>query len=81
VAFLESPRFPTNISFSSRGGPEYEVSVVVVNSGFEQRNLEQDEPLHIFDVSYGVKSEADLYSLLEFFHAVQGMTHEFRYKD
>lgn len=78
--FLETPRFPDDISFESSGGIEYFVDVVQVESGFEQRNIEQDEPLHVFDVSR-VQSQEKLSSLIEFYHAVQGRTHEFRFKD
>lgn len=81
MSFLETPVFPESISMNSAGGPEYEVSIVAVESGFEQRNLEQDEPLHWYDVEHGIKEESDLWTLVEYFHAVKGPLHEFRFKD
>lgn len=81
MAFLETPRFPEGISFRSAGGPRYEVSIITVESGYEQANLEQDEPLHRWDVEHGIKHESDLYSVLTFFHATRGPFHRFRYKD
>ena len=81
MAFLESPRFPTDIAYGSSGGPTYKTGVLVMASGREKRNIAWSQARHQYDVAYGVKSVAQLDSLLGFFHAVRGRAHSFRFKD
>lgn len=81
MSFLETPRFPEDISYKSKGGPMYNTTVITVDSGYEQRNINWALPKCVFDVSYGVKTQQQLYYLLEFFHVVAGRGHSFRYKD
>lgn len=81
MIFLETPRFPLTISYASDGGPEYSSEVVTLYSGAEQRNGRWMEPLYRFNAATGIKSAADLYTLLQFFHAVGGKLHGFRFKD
>jgi len=81
MSFLESPRFPDDISYDSSGGPAYETTVVVMKSGYEQRNQVWEYPRCRYNVGLGVKSIDRLYSLIEFFHSVAGRAYGFRYKD
>jgi uncharacterized protein (TIGR02217 family) len=81
MAFLETPRFPDDISYNSMGGPMYNTSIVVIRSGHESRNVNWTYSRHEYDVAYGVKTITQLYSLIEYFHAVAGMAYGFRYKD
>ena len=81
MSFIETPRFPTAISFGSSGGPLFDTSVIILSSGFEQRNANWSEPLRQWDVSQGIKTEADMNTLLLFFVAMQARTHGFRFKD
>jgi len=81
MAFLETPRFPTNINFGSPGGPRYRTAIVRLSSGHEQANIEWSAPLHEWNVGFGARTRADLYSLLKFFQAVKGRANKFRYKD
>lgn len=81
MAFLETPRFPENISYGSSGGPEYNTSVVRFASGHEQRNINWDDAKHSYNVAYGIQDQADFDTLLSFFHVVKGRGHSFRYKD
>lgn len=81
MSFLESPRFPEDISYDSSGGPAYETTVVVMKSGFEQRNQVWEYPRCRYNVALGVKTIDRLYQLIEFFHAVAGRAYGFRYKD
>ena len=81
TTFLETPRFPDDISYGSVGGPEYSTGVVTVRSGHEFRNINWSSTKCRYDVAYGIKSVALLYALVEFFHAVAGMAYGFRYKD
>lgn len=81
MSFIETPRFPDNISYGSRGGPGYSTTVVRVDSGYESRNINWTYPLHQYDVSYGIQNQADMYSVIEMFHSMAGRGHGFRFKD
>jgi uncharacterized protein (TIGR02217 family) len=81
MSFLESPRFPDNIGMNSSGGPQYNTEVVVLRSGFEQRNARWTYPLHTYDVASGVKTDTDLGNVIQFFNSVRGRLIGFRYKD
>ena len=74
-------RFPETISYGSRGGPSYKTTIVEMLQGHEQRIIRNNDPLHEFDVRYGVKSYEDLGELLSFYNARQGCARGFRYKD
>lgn len=79
--FIESPRFPDDISFGSRGGPTFRTNVVVVDSGAEVRNQQWSYPRHEYDVAFGVKEKSQLENLISYFHVVAGRAVGFRYKD
>lgn len=81
MAFLETARFPTNISFGSTGGPRYNTTITVVSSGHEYNNINWEHARHIYDVSTGIRSQSELSDLIKFFHIVRGKGHRFRYKD
>lgn len=81
TTFIESPRFPDDISYGSRGGPAYNTTVIVVDSGAESRNQRWSYPRHEYDVAYGINTLAKLEDLLHFFHVVAGRAIGFRFKD
>lgn len=81
MAFLESPRFPDNISYGSSGGPGYKTEITVVSSGYEFNNISWEQARHKYDASMGVRSESELSDLIRFFHITRGKGHKFRYKD
>jgi uncharacterized protein (TIGR02217 family) len=81
TTFIESPRFPVDISYGSSGGPAWSTNVVETDSGAESRNQRWSSPRHEYDVSYGIRSLASLETLLKFFHVVSGKAIGFRYKD
>lgn len=81
MAFLESPRFPDNISYGSSGGPKFNSVVTTVNSGYEYTNINWDQARHSYNVGMGVRTEDELYDLITFFKIVRGKGHRFRYKD
>ena len=80
MSFYET-RFPTEISYGSAGGPRWKTDVIVVDSGRDQRNQRWSNTRHEYDVAYGVKTQADLKSLIEFFMEMRGRAYGFRYKD
>lgn len=81
MTFLETPRFPTDIANGSNGGGVRRVDVVTLASGFEHRNAVWSDSLKYFDVAYGIKSLNDVYAIQEFWEAVGGNLHEFRFKN
>ncbi len=80
MAFVET-RFPIDISFGSSGGPEYSTAVVELASGYEQRNVNWAEARARYNVAHGVKTQAQLDTLIAFFRARKGRAHGFRFKD
>jgi uncharacterized protein (TIGR02217 family) len=73
--------FPTDISFGSKGGPQYATSIVIRKSGRETRNQNWTYPLHLYDVAYGVKTQAQMNALIAFFHLHYGRAVGFLYQD
>lgn len=81
MAFIETPRFPENLSYGSQGGPEYLTGIAVLQSGHEQRRSVWSNPRHYYNASYAVKTVDDLTQMRDFFHAMKGRFHGFRFKD
>lgn len=74
-------QFPSDISYGSTGGPEFSTDVVVLHSGYEQRNQNWQQPRAKYNAVHGVKTLVQLEKLLAFFRARKGRTYAFRYKD
>jgi uncharacterized protein (TIGR02217 family) len=81
MAFIESPRFPDDISYGAVGGPGYMTDVVTVNSGYEYRSQVWSQARSVYDVSHAARTQTQFNTLLKFFRAAQGRTHGFRFKD
>lgn len=81
MAFYESPRFPERIAAGALGGPEFMTTVVKVVGGAEQRNASWTYPLHKWDVSQGLRHQADFQAVRAFFLTMKGRLHGFRFKD
>jgi uncharacterized protein (TIGR02217 family) len=81
MAFIESPRFPDNISYGSVGGPKYNTTLVISDSGQEYANINWENSRHEFNVAMGVRSMSELSDLIRFFHLCRGRAHQFRYKN
>ena len=79
--FVESPRFPEDISYGARGGPGFKTSILELSGGHEQRNGEWSEIRSRYDVAQAVNTDALLQVLLTFFYARRGRLIGFRYKD
>jgi uncharacterized protein (TIGR02217 family) len=74
-------RFPTAISLGSSGGPERRTDVVVLGSGFEERNSRWANSRRSWNAGYGVRSLDDLYAVIAFFEERRGKLYGFRWKD
>ena len=74
-------RFPTDISRGAQGGPERRTDVVVLGSGFEERNSRWAESRRSYNAGYGIKSLDQLYAVLSFFEERRGRLYGFRWRD
>lgn len=74
-------RFPTAISRGAIGGPERRTDVVVLGSGYEERNSRWADSRRGYNAGYGVKSLNDLHAVIAFFEERRGKLHAFRWKD
>ncbi len=81
MSFIESPRFPDNVAFGAVGGPGYMTDVVVVNSGAESRNQNWTQARAVYEVSHAARLPNEYTVLRDFFRAMKGRTHGFRFKD
>lgn len=80
MAFFEQ-RFDERISYGARGGPMWNTSRVVTQSGWRAVNKNWRFPLHKFDVSHAVKTIADFEVVRAMFYNVAGAFDGFRFKD
>ncbi len=80
MSFLEQ-QFPADISFGATGGPEFSTSVVTLQNGFEQRNINWSIARAKYNVSQGIKTQAQLDALIAFFRNAGGKAQGFRFKD
>ena len=81
MSFIETPRFPNDIAVGSRGGPAFKTSVAATQAGYEDRKILWTQTRHSYNAIYGVKTEADFDTVLDYFMAMNGRGHEFRFKD
>ncbi|HEY6020562.1 MAG TPA: DUF2460 domain-containing protein, partial [Candidatus Paceibacterota bacterium] len=81
MSFIESPRFPDEVSAWMQGGEEYMTDIVMVNSGSEQRNMIWSVPLRRYSLSNGMRTIANAQATKAFFRAVGGRANGFRVKD
>lgn len=80
MAFHEI-RFPTVISRGATGGPERRTDVVVLGSGYEERNSRWADSRRAYDAGYGIKSLDELHAVIAFFEERRGRLHGFRWRD
>lgn len=81
MTFIETPRFPDNISYGSSGGPGFKTHIFDGHTGIEQRNMIWSIAKGRWDVSHGIRDKSDMDLLREFFYMARGRGHGFRFKD
>ena len=79
--FIETPRFPDNVAFGASGGPGYKTDVVFMDSGAESRNQTWAQARCSYEVAHNARMPAEYVPLRDFFRAMKGKTHGFRFKD
>lgn len=73
--------FPPEISYGSSGGPKFKTTIFTADSGYEQRNIDWSMTRAEYDVSHGIKGQAQMDELTAFFYARRGRAFGFRFKD
>jgi uncharacterized protein (TIGR02217 family) len=73
--------FPTDISRGAQGGPERRTDVVVLGSGFEERNARWADSKRNYNAGYGIKTLDQLHSVISFFEERRGRLYGFRWRD
>ncbi|MZR30896.1 DUF2460 domain-containing protein [Sneathiella litorea] len=74
-------RFPTRISYGAVGGPRFSTTVQILNSGFEQRNINWAQARREYSFDISPSRGEDWTTVLNFFHARRGRAYGFRLKD
>lgn len=80
MAFHEI-RFPVEISRGAQGGPERRTDVVVLGSGYEERNSRWADSRRSYNAGYGIKTLDELHAVIAFFEERRGRLHGFRWRD
>ena len=73
--------FPLEIGFGATGGPERRTDIVTLASGHEERNARWANSRRSFDAGVGVRSLADLQTVIAFFEEQRGRLIGFRFRD
>lgn len=73
--------FPLDISLNSEGGPTRRTDIVTLVSGREERNSPWAGSRRSYNAGYGVKSLADIETVIAFFEARKGRLFGFRFRD
>ncbi len=81
VPVFHNVRFPLDLGYGSTGGPQFSTQVAVSASGYEQRNSSWADARLNYDAGVGIRSEADVATLVAFFRARRGQAHAFRFSD
>lgn len=81
IASFHEVRFPTDLALGSSGGPIRRTEVITLGSGKEQRNARWANSRRRYNAGYGVKTIADLQTVIEFFEERRGRLFGFRFHD
>jgi uncharacterized protein (TIGR02217 family) len=78
---FDDVEFPIALGQGASVIPGFSTAIVTTASGHEQRNADWTSGKLRFDAGPGVRSEADLQSLIAFFRARRGAAKAFRFRD
>jgi uncharacterized protein (TIGR02217 family) len=81
VQAFDDLSFPLAIGKRASVQPNFSTAIVTTASGYEQRNADWAQGRIHFDAGPGVRSEADLETLIAFFRARRGAARGFRFRD
>jgi uncharacterized protein (TIGR02217 family) len=74
-------RLPDCYSFGAKGGPKFSTEVNRTQGGQRFANRNWTYPLHVWDISHGIKTQEDFETIRAFFYNVAGQADGFRFKD
>lgn len=74
-------RLPPEVSYGAQGGPKFQTTIMTLANGHERRNVDWKVMRCEYDVSYGIKTKAEMDAVRAFFYARRGMAYGFRFKD
>jgi len=74
-------RFPADISFLAKGGPEFSTKIVQLSSGYEKRNISWENARARYEINFKDIAKNQSSKLVSFFTARRGMAYGFRFKD
>ena len=81
MSFIETPRFPPELSYYASGGPEHLTQIVETASGYEKRNVMWSYPRGRYNIAQAMKDQVGKDTVIAFFRAAQGRAQGFRFKD
>ncbi len=81
VQAFDDISFPLDIGRRAQVAPTFSTRVIESASGHEQRSTQWADAVMSFDAGPGVRSEADIATLIGFFRARRGAARGFRFRD
>lgn len=78
---LTETRLDLGYDFGTVGGPQFNTTIIVLGSGYEQRNSNWSEARSKWQIGDRIYTRSELNYLLNFFRAVRGAAIGFRFKD
>ena len=78
---FDEVQIPLRIGFGSQGGPAFSTEIVTVEGGYERRNQNWSQARRHYDAATGLRSAADVSTLMAFFLARAGRARGFRLRD
>ena len=81
VTPFDDVMFPIEIGADASVAPGFSTNIVTSASGYETRNVNWQQGRLRFDAGPGVRGDAELESLIEFFRARRGPAVAFRFRD
>lgn len=74
-------RFPVDLALGATAGPRRRTEIITLGSGREQRNSRWAHSRRQYNAGYGVKTIADLQTVIAFFEERRGRLFGFRFRD
>ena len=81
VQAFDDVAFPLALGREASVTPGFSTAIVTTAAGVEQRNADWSDARMRFDAGPGVRSEADIATLIAFFRARRGAARAFRFRD
>lgn len=81
VDFIETPRFPEDISYGSGGGPGFRTTIFMGHGSREARGVAWDIAKHQYNIAMGIRDISDMATVAAFHYTCRGRAVGFRFKD